>query len=99
MSSILETLNAASCSAFSDLGFSPEIGSTRESDRPDLAPFQCNGAMAAAGQLKKQGEKANPRDIAQQIVAQLDGHPAIAELEIAGPVSYTHLTLPTKRIV
>ena len=85
MSSILETLNAASCSAFSDLGFSPEIGTTRESDRPDLAPFQCNGAMAAAGQLKKQGEKANPRDIAQQIVAKLDGHPAIAELEIAGP--------------
>ena len=85
MSSILETLNAASCSAFSDLGFPPEIGTTRESDRPDLAPFQCNGAMAAAGQLKKQGEKANPRDIAQQIVAQLDGHPAIAELEIAGP--------------
>ena len=85
MSSILESLNAASCSAFSDLGFPSEIGITRESDRPDLAPFQCNGAMAAAGFLKKKGEKANPREIAQQIVAKLDGHPAIDEMEIAGP--------------
>ena len=85
MLSILETLNAASCAAFSDLNFPSQIGVTRESDRPDLAPFQCNGAMAAAGILKKQGEKANPRDIAQQIVAKLDGHPAIEELEIAGP--------------
>jgi len=85
MPSILETLNTASCAAFSDLGFSPEIGITRESDRPDLAPFQCNGAMAAAGILKKKGEKANPREIAQKVVAELEGHPAIAELEIAGP--------------
>jgi len=85
MPSILETLNTASCAAFSDLGFPPAIGITRESDRPDLAPFQCNGAMAAAGILKKKGEKTNPRDIAQQIVAKLEGHPAIAEMEIAGP--------------
>ena len=74
MSSILESLNVASCAAFSDLGFPSEIGLTRESDRPDLAPFQCNGAMAAAGHLKKKGEKANPRDIAQKIVAKLEGH-------------------------
>ena len=85
MSSILESLNAASCAAFSDLGFPSEIGITRESDRPDLAPFQCNGAMAAAGILKKKGEKANPRDIAQKIVDKLDRHPAIDEMEIAGP--------------
>lgn len=85
MSSILETLNAASCAAFSDMGFPANIGVTRESDRPDLAPFQCNGAMAAAGILKKQGEKSNPREIAQKIVESLQGHPAIAEMEIAGP--------------
>jgi len=85
MPSILETLNAASCAAFVDLGFPVEIGGTRESDRPDLAPFQCNGAMAAAGILKKQGEKANPREIAQKIADKLTGHPAIETLEIAGP--------------
>lgn len=85
MPSILETLNAASSAAFADMGFPEKIGQTRESDRPDLAPFQCNGAMAAAGILKKQGEKSNPREIAQKIVDKLDGHPAIAEMEIAGP--------------
>ena len=85
MPSILETLNAASCAAFADMGFPTNIGLTRESDRPDLAPFQCNGAMAAAGILKKQGEKSNPREIAQKIVEKLQGHPAITEMEIAGP--------------
>ena len=85
MSTILETLNAATSAAFAELGFPEALGATRESDRPDLAPFQCNGAMAAAGVLKKQGQKANPREIAQNVAAKLEGHPAIAELEIAGP--------------
>ena len=85
MPSLLDTLNAATQAAFTALGFSPETGETRASDRPDLAPFQCNGAMSAAGQLKAKGEKANPRQIAADVVAQLEGHPAIAELEIAGP--------------
>jgi len=85
MASILGTLNAITCAAFADMGFPEVLGATRESDRPDLAPFQCNGAMGAAGFLKKQGEKANPREIAQKIVDKLSGHPAIAKLEIAGP--------------
>lgn len=85
MPSILQTLDAAFQTAFSNLGFSAHLGAVRESDRPDLAPFQCNGAMAAAGELKKRGEKANPRDIAQQIVDQVKDHPAIASIEIGGP--------------
>ena len=85
MSSILETLNDASCEAFKALGFPAKLGQTRESDRPDLAPFQCNGAMAAAGFLKKQGEKANPREIAEKVVEKLKGNPAIETMEIAGP--------------
>ncbi len=83
--SVLDVLSAAFASAFEALGFAPELGAVRESDRPDLAPFQCNGAMAAAGVLKKKGEKANPRDIAAQIVEKLSGHSAIGGLEIAGP--------------
>ena len=85
MSSILETLNDASCEAFKALGFPAKLGQTRESDRPDLAPFQCNGAMAAAGFLRKQGEKANPREIAEKVVEKLKGNPAIETMEIAGP--------------
>lgn len=85
MTSLLDTLNTATQAAFEALGFDPVLGETRVSDRPDIAPFQCNGAMAAAGALKKRGEKANPREIAQNVVNQLSDHPAIESLEIAGP--------------
>ncbi len=83
--SVLNRLTDVFSQAFADAGFPAELGAVRESDRPDLAPFQCNGAMAAAGVLKKQGEKANPRDIASKIVEAVSGHSAIAGLEIAGP--------------
>lgn len=85
MSSILQSLEQAFQNAFSDLGHSPEFGVVRESDRPDLAPFQCNGAMAAAGAAKKRGEKVNPRDIAQSIVDAVKDHEAIESIEIGGP--------------
>lgn len=85
MGSILAILDAATRAAFEDMGYPAAIAGTRESDRPDMAPFQCNGAMAAAGIAKKRGEKVNPRDIAAQAVERLSGHPAIASLEIAGP--------------
>ncbi|WP_371397694.1 arginine--tRNA ligase [Fretibacter rubidus] len=85
MPSILHTLNAATEAAFEALGYPAAIAGTRESDRPDMAPFQCNGAMAAAGIAKKRGEKVNPRDIAGQAVDILKDHPAIDRLDIAGP--------------
>ncbi len=85
MSSILQNLDSAFRAAFEGLGFPSEAGAVRESDRPDLAPFQCNGAMMAAGILKKRGEKANPREIAASVVESLKDNPVIAELEIAGP--------------
>ncbi len=83
--SVLDILSGVFSTAFEVAGFPAELGAVRESDRPDLAPFQCNGAMAAAGVLKKQGEKANPREIAAKIVDAVSNHPAIAGLEIAGP--------------
>lgn len=85
MTSLLKHLNDLFSNAFETLGFPAECGQVRESDRPDLAPFQCNGAMMAAGFLKKKGEKANPRDIAAQVVAAVEGHADIDTLEIAGP--------------
>lgn len=92
--SILSTLDALCRAAFKAEGFPAEYGAVRESDRPDLAPFQCNGAMAAAGFLKKQGEKANPREIAGRIVAVLEDNSDIETLEIAGP-GFINLT-PTR---
>lgn len=84
MSSILSELDAVARAAFVALGYPSEIAGVRESDRGD-APYQCNGAMAAAGIAKKRGEKVNPRDIAAQAVEKMKASPAMGSLEIAGP--------------
>ena len=83
--SVQSILDQAARDAFEQLGFPADFGKVTESDRPDLAPFQCNGAMAGAGFLKKQGEKANPREIAGKVAEALSAHDAIVDVEIAGP--------------
>jgi arginyl-tRNA synthetase len=50
------------------------------SDRPDLADFQCNGALAAA-----KTARANPREIAGRVAARLQGDARLSGVEIAGP--------------
>lgn len=84
MPSILSSLDAVARAAFIELGFPGEIAAVRESDRGN-APYQCNGAMAAAGIAKKRGEKVNPREIAAKAVAIMESEPAMGALEIAGP--------------
>ena len=66
--------------AFAAEGLSAAFGQVSISDRPDLAQFQCNGALAAAKQAK-----ANPRAIAEKIAARLKADPLFAKVEIAGP--------------
>lgn len=56
------------------------MGLVRVSDRPDMAQFQCNGAMAAAKAAKK-----NPREVAQTVVDGLKSDKTFSKLEIAGP--------------
>ncbi len=80
MTSIVDQLTARTGAAFAAIGLPFELGRCTESDRPDLAPYQCNGAMAAAKLAKKA-----PRAVADEIVAFLEGDRLIAELEIAGP--------------
>lgn len=77
--------------AFVQCDLPAELGRMRVSDRPDLAQFQCNGAMAAAKLAKK-----NPRDIAQMIVDKLqETHGDIfAKIEIAGP-GFLNISLTT----
>lgn len=80
MTSIVDQLTARVGAAFDAVGLPAELGRCTESDRPDLAPYQCNGAMAAAKLAKKA-----PRSVAEEIAVQLDGDEMIADLEIAGP--------------
>lgn len=65
--------------AFAQEGLAEGFGAVRRSDRPDLAPFQGNGALGAA---KAAGR--NPREIAQAIAARLAGQ-GDWQVDIAGP--------------
>jgi arginyl-tRNA synthetase len=73
-------LGEAVGAVFAGLGLPAEFGRVTVSDRPDLADFQCNGALAAAKAARR-----NPREIAAAAVAALAGHPTIETVETAGP--------------
>jgi len=78
--SLAAELSRIAGQAFAAEGLSESFGSVQPSDRPDLAQFQCNGALAAA-----KAAKANPRAIAEKIAARLKADPLFAKVEIAGP--------------
>src|SRR5579864_2737934 len=80
MNSLANELSAIAGDAFAAEGLSRSFGSVQTSDRPDLAQFQCNGALTAAKEAK-----ANPRAIAQKISDRLKANPIFAKVEIAGP--------------
>ena len=80
MSDLKRVLSEAVEAAFADLGLPPELGRVTASDRPDLADFQSNGALAAA---KRVG--GNPREIATAVAERLANDPRLAAVEIAGP--------------
>ena len=80
MTSLAAELSRIAGQAFAAEGLSESFGLVQPSDRPDLAQFQCNGALAAA-----KAAKANPRAIAEKIAARLKTDPLFAKVEIAGP--------------
>ena len=80
MTPLLAELSAIAGRAFAEEGFDPALGATQVSDRPDLAQFQCNGALAAAKLAKTA-----PRAIAERIAARLREDSIFAKVEIAGP--------------
>jgi arginyl-tRNA synthetase len=80
MSDLKRGLTEAASAAFSALGLPPELGRVTPSDRPDLADFQCNGALPAAKQAKR-----NPREIAGQLAEAMEGDARLAAVEVAGP--------------
>lgn len=80
MSDLAHALSAALGPAFEAAGLDPALGQVRRSDKPDLADFQCNGALAGAKQAKR-----NPREIAGEVVAAVADHPLIERIEAAGP--------------
>ncbi len=73
-------LTTTAGTAFAAEGFDAAAGRVNASDRPDLADFQCNGALAVAKQAK-----ANPREVANKIAARLADDARLQSLDIAGP--------------
>jgi arginyl-tRNA synthetase len=80
MTDLRTVLGEAVATAFAAEGVDPALARVTVSDRPDLADFQSNGALAAARALK-----ANPRELAGKVAARLEGDPRLASVEIAGP--------------
>jgi len=73
-------LSDSTASAFVAEGFDAAAGRVNASDRPDLADFQCNGALMVA-----KAAKANPREVATKIINHFDNDDRLDKLEIAGP--------------
>ena len=80
MTALTAELSAIAGAAFAADGLSESFGQVQRSDRPDLAQFQCNGALAAAKQART-----NPRAVAEKVAARLRASPLFAKVEIAGP--------------
>ncbi len=66
--------------AFSKAGIDAEPMSVTEATKPEFGDFQFNGAMALSKKLGK-----NPREIATQIIENLDLTGILSKAEIAGP--------------
>lgn len=80
MTSLARKLTSLTGAAFDAHDLPKELGQVQISDRPDLAQFQCNGAMAAAKIAKDA-----PRNIAERVSENLRDHMGLAKIEIAGP--------------
>ncbi|MGA7270309.1 MAG: arginine--tRNA ligase [Acidimicrobiia bacterium] len=85
--SVASHLSELAGSAFAALGLDPELGAVVPSNRPELAQFQCNGAMAAAAEAGQP-----PRQIAERVADRLRHDPGLKSVVVAGP-GFINLTL------
>ncbi len=85
--SLIDRLSHIVGAAFAAESLDPAFGRVQVSDRPDLAQFQCNGALAAAKQAKT-----NPRAIGEAVAARLSGREVFSDVSLAGP-GFVNLTL------
>ena len=80
MTSITGLLSQIVSDAFAAEGLPPDAGQVAVSGRPDLAQFQCNGALAAAKAARRP-----PRQIAEAVAAALRGQAVFSDVSVAGP--------------
>jgi len=75
-----QQINQVIKEAFLKAGIEHEPMSVSEATKPEFGDYQFNGAMALSKQLRK-----NPREIANDILSDLDLTGVLAKAEIAGP--------------
>ncbi|MEM1087411.1 MAG: arginine--tRNA ligase [Pseudomonadota bacterium] len=80
MKTLAAELEAACIAAFEAEGFEARWGAVAQSNRPELADFQCNGCMGAA---KSAGR--NPRELANKIAHRVADNKAVERVDVAGP--------------
>lgn len=80
MKRIIERIEEEAARGFESAGFNPKYAKVTLSNRPDLAEYQCNGAMAA----KKEYGTA-PRKIAEAVAEALADSDVFSEVSVAGP--------------
>ena len=80
MTDLRTDLGEAVAAAFAAEGVDASVARVTASDRPDLADFQSNGALAAAKALK-----ANPRELAGRVAERLGADARLSAVEVAGP--------------
>jgi len=67
MKKLIELIETKIKEAFVKSNYNETYGKVSTSDRPDLCEFQCNGALSAAKEYKK-----NPMLIAEEVVSLLE---------------------------
>jgi arginyl-tRNA synthetase len=77
---LLERLERATRAAFKRLNLDADLGQVTTSAKGQVADFQCNGALAAARQPRR-----DPRELAEDIAVQLQKEIDFAGVRIAGP--------------
>lgn len=80
MNSIINVLESATKKAFEKCGYDSKYGTLTISKRPDLCDYQCNGAMAAAKEMKKA-----PIIIANEVVEKLNDCSFFEEVSAVAP--------------
>lgn len=90
--SLRTTLTELFSAAFVAEGVSARFGEVVVSQRPELADFQCNGALAAA---KEAGR--SPREIAEAVVDRIDVPGIVEGLSIAGP-GFINITVTSRAL-
>jgi arginyl-tRNA synthetase len=78
--SLQQQLTQLLSDAFVAEGVAADFGEVVVSQRPELADYQCNGALGAAKRVGR-----NPREIAESVTGRIDAPDVVASVEVAGP--------------